>query len=280
VSPAARMPVLRAPEPPRRQARNQARRQGRRQARRQGRRQGRWCPHPFRPGEVPACPCRGGSFVYDTHRLLPEVVMYLHLHADTLTRGNGVARWEDLGPTTALYVRDFLGPYANFTVKPVIDPATIAPVDGYETPDQHREGLYLRSPADIFPYAPNTSRKKQADHTKAYQPPDRGGPPGQTGLHNLGLMTGYHHRVKTHAGWQLEQPFPGIYLWRSPHGSIFLVDHTGTRQIRRPHATWPPPTETMTDTPSAPPPPHADPPEPSRVSPLEQRLEALLGTAA
>ena len=28
----------------------------------------------------------------------------------------------------------------------------------------------------------------------------------------------------------------GIYLWRTPHGSIFLVDHTGTRQLRRPSA--------------------------------------------
>jgi hypothetical protein len=35
-------------------------------------------------------------------------------------------------------------------------------------------------------------------------------------------------------GWQLREPFPGIYLWRAPHGSIFLVDHTGTRKITDP----------------------------------------------
>ncbi len=186
---------------------------------------------------MPACPCRGGTFTYDTASLLPQVVLYLHLHADTLARGNGVARWEGEGPISALYVRDFLGPHARFVVKPVIDPATLAPVDAYEIPDRHREALHLRTPADVFPYAPNTGRKKQGDHTKRYVPLDRGGKPGQTGLANLGFMTGFHHRVKTHAGWQVEQPFPGIYLWRSPHGSIFLVDHTGTRQIRRPRAT-------------------------------------------
>lgn len=191
---------------------------------------------PFRPGDVPACTCRGGSFTYDTRRLLPEVTLYLHLHADTLARGNGVARWEGEGPISAQYVREFLGPHARFVVKPVIDPATMPPVDGYETPERLREALHLRTPADVFPYAPNTGRTKQADHSTSYRPPEDGGPPGQTSLDNLGGMTAYHHRVKTHAGWSLKQPFPGIYVWQSPHGSVFLVDHTGTRQIRRPRA--------------------------------------------
>ena len=210
----------------------------------------------FRPGSVPNCRCRGGGFELETHKLLPTVVLYLHLHAETLTRGNGVARWEGEGPITALYIRDFLGPHANFVVKPVIDPATMSPVDGYETPDRLREALHLRTPADVFPFAPNTARKKQADHTIAYRPPRDGGPPWQTGLENLGAMTGYHHRVKTHAGWTLKQPFPGIYLWRGPHGSIFLVDNTGTRQLRRPRST-------------------------ARVrgTPLEQRLQALVDAA-
>ncbi len=26
------------------------------------------------------------------------------------------------------------------------------------------------------------------------------------------------------------QPFPGILIWRDPHGRIYLVDHTGTRK--------------------------------------------------
>ena len=31
--------------------------------------------------------------------------------------------------------------------------------------------------------------------------------------------------------WQVAQPFPGIYLWRDPHGAVYLVDHTGTRRL-------------------------------------------------
>ncbi len=38
---------------------------------------------PFRPGEMPPCPCRGGTYTLPTS-LLPEIVLYLHLHADTL----------------------------------------------------------------------------------------------------------------------------------------------------------------------------------------------------
>ena len=44
-------------------------------------------------------------------------------------------------------------------------------------------------------------------------------------------MTVTHHRIKTHGGWDVQQPFPGIYLWRDPHGGFYLVDHTGTRRL-------------------------------------------------
>jgi len=34
----------------------------------------------------------------------------------------------------------------------------------------------------------------------------------------------YHHRVKTFGGWQVRQPEPGSWIWRSPHGRIYLVN--------------------------------------------------------
>ncbi|MDQ6527305.1 hypothetical protein RB608_27065, partial [Nocardioides sp. LHD-245] len=37
--------------------------------------------------------------------------------------------------------------------------------------------------------------------------------------------------IKTHAGWQARHPFPGIVIWRDPHGAHYLVDPTGTRRI-------------------------------------------------
>ena len=218
---------------------------------------------PFHPGQTPPCGCRGGTWRPDPADLLPTVRLYLHLHHDTVRDGHdGVVRWEDEGPISTRYLRDLLGPHARFAVTGVIDLAGQAPVDAYEIPARHREALHLRTPCDVFPYAPHNRRGKQVDHTRPYRrktPETRrsaettteattgdttgattgngtkGWTPGQTGLDNLGPMTAFHHRVKTHApGWQLAQPFPGIYLWQAPQGSIFLVDHTGTQQIRRP----------------------------------------------
>jgi len=46
-------------------------------------------------------------------------------------------------------------------------------------------------------------------------------------------MAQSHHRIKTFGKWQVRQPFPGVYLWRDPHGATYLVDHTGTRRVDR-----------------------------------------------
>jgi len=65
-----------------------------------------------------------------------------------------------------------------------------------------------------------------------------GGPPGQTRIGNLGNLTRFEHRVKTHAlGWRHRQPRPGIHHWRTPTGYQFIVDHAGTHAL----GTDPPP---------------------------------------
>ena len=62
-------------------------------------------------------------------------------------------------------------------------------------------------------------------------PPTTGGPPGQTAVGNLGPLARYHHRLKTHGGWNVRQPEPGTWVWRTPHGRIFLVNSTGTHPL-------------------------------------------------
>jgi len=102
----------------------------------------------------------------------------------------------------------------------VIDlPAGHLPVDSYEIPTRLREQLQLRYPADMFPYAATVSRRLDMDHTIAYLSPASGGPPGQTRIGNLGPHVRRHHNYKTNGGWQVRQPVPGIWLWRSPHGA-------------------------------------------------------------
>lgn len=166
----------------------------------------------------------------DPKKLLPEAVLYIHASEDTIRAGRGVARMEGVGAITAPQVQEFL---RGCLVRPirVLDVAGQRPVDGYEVPAETDEALFLRNPACVSPWGTNMSRAKDTDHTEPYAPRSRGGPPGQTHLGNLGLLARFPHRVKTHGRWSLRQPVPGVFLWRSPHGYWFRVDHTGTHRL-------------------------------------------------
>lgn len=170
----------------------------------------------------------------DWPSLMPRVSLFLHCYADRADQAaeTGVARVEGHGPVTDEWIRQHLGPHATFTVEPVRDLAGQAPVDAYEIPDRHRQAVHLMTPADTFPWGANTSRTQQIDHTVPYRRGAAKGA-GQSRVGNYGPMTGLHHRIKTHGGWQVQQPFPGVYVWRDPCGAMYLVDHTGTRRIQR-----------------------------------------------
>ena len=149
----------------------------------------------------------------DWDALMPTVVLMLHVYVGD--EETSLARVEGHGPVTETWLRRHLGPRARFVVRPVLDIAGQAPVDAYEIPDRHRRAV-------------QPSRAQQIDHAVPFRHgADR--PAGQSRVGNYGPMTQFHHRVKTHGAWQVQQPFPGIYVWRDPDGALYLVDHTGTR---------------------------------------------------
>jgi Domain of unknown function (DUF222) len=169
---------------------------------------------------------------FNPQRARPHATVYIHLSAEALTTGTGVARVENVGPVLLGRLHTLLGDQCTINLKPVIDlPAGHTPVDAYEIPASLREQLILRNPADVFPYAAAISRSIDIDHTIPYLHPDRGGPPGQTSIGNLGPHTRHHHRLKTHGGWQVRQPEPGTWLWRSPHKRTYLINATGTHPL-------------------------------------------------
>jgi hypothetical protein len=169
---------------------------------------------------------------FDPVRARPRVVIYLHVAAEALIAGTGICRIENVGPVMLGQLSTVLGENCSISLKPVIDlPAGHIPLDCYEIPASLREQLLLRYPADVFPYAAAVSRSVDIDHTIAYLSPDRGGPPGQTRIGNLGPYVRRHHNVKTHGRWQVRQPEPGTWLWRSPHKRIYLVNATGTHPL-------------------------------------------------
>ncbi len=148
-----------------------------------------------------------------------------------------VARFEGVGPITATAAADLLRS-CQVTVKPVIDLAGQVPVEAYETPDRLREALWLRHPTEVFPYGTHPSRGTDVDHTTPYrrQPEagtETGRRPAQTRSGNLGPLSRFPHRLKTHGGWHCMQLRPGVYDWHSPHGYHYRVDHTGTHPLGR-----------------------------------------------
>lgn len=179
----------------------------------------------------------------DWEKVFPRVTVHVHTYRASCgcdEPASGIVRTEGGGPVTHEWVRHWLGAHARFTIRPVLDIEGQAPVDAYEIPDRHRRAVHLITPADTFPFGSCTSRRQQIDHTVAYHHraddsgTDDGGAavsPGQSRIGNYGPMTSFHHRIKTFGGWQVRQPFPGLYLWRDPHGVFYLVDHTGTRRI-------------------------------------------------
>jgi hypothetical protein len=169
---------------------------------------------------------------FDPQRARPRAVVYVHLGEEALSAGAGVARVEEVGPVLLSRLRLVLGDRCTINVKPVIDlPAGHIAVDSYEIPASLREQILLRYPADVFPYAAAVSRRIDLDHTIPYLDPDEGGPPGQTRIGNLGPHVRRNHRLKTHGNWQVRQPETGIWLWRSPHRRIYLINATGTHPL-------------------------------------------------
>lgn len=169
-------------------------------------------------------------------RLLPRAVLHVHLDHSVLAHsglgaiGTWVADVEGVGPVTVEQVRRWLG-HRRVVVKPVLDPLREPAVDAYVFPQRLREAVRAISRRDVYPFAVNTRIEMDLDHVKPYIPPDRGGPPGMTGIDNAARMVRHHHRLKTHAGWRLRQLAPGAHLWTSPHGHHWLTDPRGTRRL-------------------------------------------------
>jgi len=170
-----------------------------------------------------------GSGVTSTDpRLLPEACLYVHVAEETLLRGAGTARVEGVGPLAATMLTHLLG-HSRVRITPVIRPYADVATDAYEVPDPIRRQVLLRDTYEVFPFSSRTARVADLDHTHPYRP----GGKRQTRASNLGPLWRKPHRAKTHAGWHLEQPAPGIFWWQTPDGDRYRVGPNGTIRIGR-----------------------------------------------
>ncbi len=164
----------------------------------------------------------------DLTPLAPKAVLYVHLHQAAVDGiATGVARAEGLGPRSFSSLAELLA-RTDLVVRPVVDLNDRVRTIAYEHPESLKERVHLTTGGDYWPYATSTSRRVDYDHPTPY---DDTGPPGQTGTHNSGPLGRRHHRWKTHGGYRSRQCGPGRYVWLTPLGLGFLVDHRGTRRI-------------------------------------------------
>jgi hypothetical protein len=195
-------------------------------------------PEPEREQETPSRAYAFPADLLDALRgidlspLAHKAVLLIHLHEAALHSGDGVARVEGLGPLTLTRLAELLR-HHTVKVQPVKDLSSRVRYTAYEHPETLRDQVHLVTGGDYWPWATSTSRHVDLDHPTPYQHGDdtRDPPPEQTGAHNSGPLGRRHHRWKTHAGYQARQCGEGRYVWLTPHGLGFLVDHTGTHRI-------------------------------------------------
>ncbi|WP_165357105.1 hypothetical protein [Nocardioides zhouii] len=178
----------------------------------------------------------------DLSPLAAKVVLHVHLHEAALGKTNsdtggvqGVARVEGFGPVTLSRLADLLRG-SVIKIQPVKDLSDRVRYTAYEHPESLRDQVHLVTGGDYWPYATSTSRTVDLDHPTPYKHSGHGDEgreptPEQTGSHNSGPLGRRHHRWKTHAGYRSRQCGEGRYVWLTPRGLSFLVDHTGTHRI-------------------------------------------------
>ena len=89
------------------------------------------------------------------------------------------------------------------------------------------EHVIARDRTCVRPGCTHQASTCQLDHTYPYNhaDPDSGGP---TSVTNLGPLCSRDHLTKTHAGFQVSQPEPGVFEWTTPTGHHYRRERDGS----------------------------------------------------
>jgi Domain of unknown function (DUF222) len=123
--------------------------------------------------------------------------------------------------TTATGATDSSSPIHDWeltvTIRPlaVTDCTHVRETPGYRPSPSLTHIIQTRHRTCSFPGCRRRATACDCDHTLAHA---RG---GRTCECNLAALCRRHHRAKQAQGWKLEQPHPGILLWRTPHGRTY-----------------------------------------------------------
>ncbi|OYN97643.1 hypothetical protein CGZ95_14870 [Enemella evansiae] len=179
---------------------------------------------------------RDGEVVTTTsERCRHGAELILHVHQKDLANRRG-GEGEALGPVTLQHLKELLERCTGTVkVRPVIDLAAPVMVNTYRPSDELAQRVKLRDRYVMFPRSNRSAfgRGIDLDHTIP-------APEGPTSSDNLGPLNRASHRARTHAGFRVEQPSPGMFHWKTPAGQEAWVSR---------HGTWdhPPPDHLIND---------------------------------
>ncbi len=168
-----------------------------------------------------------------------EVVLVFHVtDRDLLDTSvplgcGGVAVSPKLGPVLMGRLHSWLLTAARVTIKPVVDQASIAPVDVHDPPARMADAVRFRDVTCVYPGCGRAAEVCDLDHIDSYIPPDEGDPSGQTSPDNLAPLCRRHHRAKTFGDFSYRRLPDGSYEWTLPTGRTVVTDPVTARPTAR-----------------------------------------------
>lgn len=181
------------------------------------------CP-PEPPAPTQSAPAAGiaglPAGVLEKLARVRSTVLYVHLD-----RASGTWSEENAGVLSKEQARQIVG-HSNVTVRPVLDLAEPLLYTGYEAPPLLKEQLALMNAGYCtFPHCHRRARPSDVDHQ---QPHGAGGPTASCNTHRLCRR---HHRAKDKGTWRVVSPAPGLWIWSSPVGAVWLVSNGTTTPL-------------------------------------------------
>lgn len=187
-----------------------------------------------------ACACGDGQVAEagPVRRPLPRTEIRVAVSLSTLLGlDDAPADLSGYGPITAEAARALA--LGGVWRRIVTDPLSGAVLDvgrtRYRPPADLAAHVRVRDRACARPGCPATAETCDLDHTRDFH--ESGGP---TAAHNLAPLCRRDHQIKTHAGYHLSQPEPGVLEWTTPTGHRYRIRPGGDGPYEH-HAPDPPP---------------------------------------
>ncbi|MFI6095633.1 DUF222 domain-containing protein [Lentzea sp. NPDC051213] len=123
------------------------------------------------------------------------------------------------GPITADLARELAGDstWRRLLTEPVTGAALEFGTSTYRPPKALRRFIWARDRTCRHPGCMRPAQKSELDHTEPF-------PLGDTSEANMGPFCKRHHRVKHRTAWEVTQPTPGTFCFRSPAGRTYRRD--------------------------------------------------------